>query len=89
MIINCPYEIYDFIKLNQNSIDLSYIKTRFYDLPFLDEFEILYSTEINNNEYFICTEASKKGFLNLLKYAHENGCLWNEKHVNMLHIMDI
>jgi hypothetical protein len=78
MIINCPYEIYDYIKLNQNIIDLSYIKENFYDLPFFDEFIILCSAENNNDKYFICTESSKKGFLNLLKYAHENGCPWDE-----------
>jgi len=44
MIINCPYEIYDYIKLNQNIIDLSYIKEKFYDLSFFDEFIILCST---------------------------------------------
>jgi hypothetical protein len=79
MIINCPYEIYNFIKLNKNIIDISYIKTRFYDLPFLDEFEILCSIENNKDKYYICTESSKKGFLNLLKYAHENSCLWNKE----------
>ena len=72
MIINCPYEIYNFIKLNRNIIDLSYIKTRFYDLPFLDEFEIILQREN------ICTEASKNGYFNLLKYAHENGCPWDK-----------
>jgi len=77
MIINCPNEIYNYIKLNQNIIDLSYIKTTFYDLPFLDEFEIICSIENNKNKYFICKEASKKGFLNLLKYANENGCPWD------------
>ena len=78
MIINCPYEIYDYIKLNQNIIDLSYIKENFYDLPFFDEFIILCSTENNNDKYFICKESAKKGFLNLLKYAHKNGYHWYE-----------
>jgi hypothetical protein len=78
MIINCPHEIYNFIKLNRIIIDLSYIKTRFYDLPFLDEFEILCSIENNNNKYFICNKASEKRYLNLLKYAHENGCPWDK-----------
>jgi hypothetical protein len=67
MIINCPYEIYDYLKLNQHIINFSFIKDNFYDLPFLDEFEILFSTENNNNKYFICNKASEKGFLNLLK----------------------
>jgi hypothetical protein len=78
MIINCPFEIYDYLKLNRIIIDFYYIKENFYDLPFLDEFEILCSTENNNNGYFICNKASEKGFLNLLKYAHENSCPWTK-----------
>jgi hypothetical protein len=52
MIINCPYEIYDYIKLNQNIINLTYIKDNFYDLPFLDEFEILSSIFYFFSYYF-------------------------------------
>ena len=79
MVIDCPHEIYDYLKLNQNIINLSYIKEKFYDLPFLDEFKILCST-INKKKtkYFFCREASKKGYLNLLKYANKNGYPWNE-----------
>jgi hypothetical protein len=72
MIIDCPYEIYDYIRLNSNTINLSYLKEKFYDLPFLDELEIL------SYKYLVCSEAAKKGYLHLLKYAYENGCPWNE-----------
>ena len=77
MIINCPFEIYDYIKLNPNIINFSFIKENFYDLPFLDEFEIIFSIH-KNDKYFFCNEASKKGYLNLLKYAHKNGYHWYE-----------
>jgi len=77
MIINCPFEIYDYFKLNPNIINFSFIKENFYDLPFLDEFEIISSIH-KNDKYFFCNEASKKGYLNLLKYAHKNGYHWYE-----------
>ena len=67
MILNCPYEIYDYIRLNSNTINFFYIKEKFYDLPLLDELEIL------SYKYLFCSFATKNGYLDCLKYAIENG----------------
>ena len=37
----------------------------------------------------ICNEASKKGYLEILKWARENGCPWNEITCHMQQVMDI
>jgi len=72
-----PYEIYDYVLANKIIIKKYYklLKDIFYDFFFINEFRILLKYK-RKNIVDICAE---EGFLNLLKYAHENGYPWTEK----------
>ena len=75
------FDIYDCI-INNKNIIIKYInplkeifKDIFYDFLFIKEFEILLGFNyISENIIKICAE---NGFLNLMKYARENGYKWD------------
>ena len=40
-----------------------------------------------DNDDNVCIWTAKKGYLKILKYAHENGCPWNEKTIQYNYII--
>src|SRR5680860_920011 len=50
----------------------------FYNLDELKNFRFIYKFKIRINYNQICFTAAKNGHLECLKYAHENGCSWDE-----------
>ena len=66
MVKELPHEIYDYIL--KPKLDLS----NFQDF-FFEELTLLNNTNKEN----LMNESAKKGYLNLVKYAHKIGCIWN------------
>ena len=67
MVNELPFEIYHYVDNNKN-INLDNFKDFFHE-----ELQLL----IKYENLDLMHEISKNGFLNLMKYAHENGCPWN------------
>ena len=63
-----PFEIYHYVDNNKN-VNLDNFKDFFHE-----ELQLL----IKYENLDLMNEIAKKGFLNLMKYAHENGCSWNK-----------
>ena len=65
MLEELPHEIYDYVI--KNKPDLSDFKDFFFE-------ELTLLKETKKEE--LMNESAKKGYLNLMKYLHENGCSW-------------
>ena len=66
MIKELPYEVYDYVL--EYKPDLSDFKDFFFE-----ELTLLKDTEKDK----LMNESAKKGYLNLMKYLHGNGCSWD------------
>ena len=69
-----PIEIYQWVFENKDLININLLNDQFPMNPLINEInEIIYTP---NDK--LCGKFSSIGYLLLLKFAHENGCVWNE-----------
>jgi hypothetical protein len=74
-IINkIPNEFYNWIFQNKNKINIDLLNELFPMNDLIKQIHII----INISNNYLCENACIYGFLNLLKYAHKNGCPWNK-----------
>jgi len=65
-----PYEVIDYVYKNRDLLITLHIELKNY----FHEINVIINTEADE----LCDEAARMGSLNLLRVAHENGCLWEE-----------
>ena len=76
MLDKYPKEMYIFIIKNKDNINMDILKEQFPLDDLIDEIKIIVETPDNK----ICDYFSSVGYLELLKYAHENGWEWDTGH---------
>jgi hypothetical protein len=69
VVRSLPYEVIKHIYENKELLQDIIIRNQF------PELNILYESTPEK----LCYEAAKKGYLHLLRVAHENGCPWDER----------
>ena len=65
---------YNYVK--NNNIDILYLRYNFTTLDLIDEFKYIRKFDESS-----CSFAAKNGNINLLKYLHKNGCIWDEETI--------
>ena len=70
MINNTPNKFYNWIFDNKDKINMDILNDLFPMNYLINEIKIIIKSEN------ICSDLASEGFINALKYAHENGCPW-------------
>ena len=73
LVNKIPDEFYDWVFKNKDKVDIDVLVLHFTKNHLIDEIKIIITSTDEN----VCENAAKEGCLNLLKYAHKNGCKWS------------
>jgi len=73
LVNKIPDEFYDWVFKNKDKINMDVLNEHFTSNHLIDEIQVIITSTDEN----ICENITKEGSVNLLIYAHENGCKWS------------
>ena len=77
MINTIPNKFYDWIFNNKDKVNMTLLNEKFVMNDLLKQIKII----INTSNDKICSIAALYGLIDLLKYTHKNGYIWNIKNI--------